>query len=193
MAFSFRYTAPLVARPGMVIPLYDHFVETGICQDTNGISAGHFVITEVPGITPRTVKRFPTEPAVTRKPLGFVKYDPGKPCNNDPNVAQEYYVNDPIPVVRRGRVWVFCETAIAEPLSAADSFWYRVTSKDGNLPGGFRHGDGDRTDPGDALTATCVQLPAGTVRAIGGPTGGAVSVGGLVLVEFDFTSNIAFG
>lgn len=190
---TFSLGVPSQGLPGSVSETPESMTDSAICLDAAGLMYGIFAAT-VPtaagvgyyqqgggGITtPRQVQR---PSALTgQKIAGVVRRIAGKPRDFIDTTDVGY--KESCGIVRRGRMWMLCETAITDPTLATDSFWARVTVHGGLITlGSLRYGDGDPV----AGVATCLQLPISVFRPIQ-----AVTPGGIGLFEFDFSHNIAF-
>lgn len=179
---TYSYGRPPIGRPGQLSDIGPSFIESAICGEPAGLLAGTIVtISAVPenvtGLRSPMVIR-----AVdgTRVPTGFLLWNPGR-VRAPSDVADVLY-QEQCNVVRMGRIWLICETAITDPTATPDSFWFRKTAHGGlTILGQLRAGDGDPV----SATPTATQFPANTIRPVT-----PCAAGGIGEWEFDFRNTV---
>jgi len=198
MAFSdiassptLSYTIPLQGLPGDVTETSEPTIDAAVCDDSSGLVAGRFVVTTAfqTGGTGRTIPRKVKRPVsdayklagVVRRVLGFPQ---------DFGNTTDVGYRETASIVRKGRLWILCESTFADPTACADLWFVRFIASTGaptrNVLGILRYGDADPT--GVASADTCFQVPEGMIRPIQACAGVAAGVAGLF--EIDFCNNV---
>lgn len=158
---TFSYVHPAASKSGALATIENSEVET--CYALDDTQSGKVALQVPQGIAGganKSVQR--TRTAGTRAFLGFVMYNPGKPAAADNfDGAPEYTEGDLVPVIRKGRAWIYCENwGTLDPMLAdLTLFFARNADGPGLTNGGnLRYGDND--------TATCTALTAGKILKV---------------------------
>lgn len=131
-------TTRTIGREGAIADASDRDILTRLVEASAGLKPGRVV-------TQGTAARQTRVPVLTGEVSGLVVegisvYDPGR----EPGGTNgEYLQNEPVPVIRRGRVWMIAEDAVAE----GTAVFVRFTSTGGEEDGRVR----SDADSGDAV------------------------------------------
>lgn len=145
----FNYQIAPVSRSGAAATA--DLLEVETCFALDRMESGRIVLQVPGGISQGPNKSVQcTRTAGTRTFAGIVHYNPGKPSEE---YLPEYDEGEAVPVIRKGRVWVYCENwGTLDPM-LADLALFFVRNADGVDPlkaGNLRYGDND--------TATCTAM-----------------------------------
>lgn len=142
---TFLYQQPAASRSGSLATIEDAEIET--CFSLDQMRSGRIVLQVPGGISQgpnKSVQQVRT--AGTRAFAGVVQYNPGKPSEE---YLPEYDEEEAVPVIRKGRVWIYCENwSTLDPMLADLAlFFVRNT---GENAGQLRYGNND--------TASCTAM-----------------------------------
>ena len=151
MAQTVHATEMPVARAGHVADLSNTDIISRLAEDAAGAGAGRLVVAGTDAEN-QAVAPTATGDVTGGDALGVVKYDATKePARTAAALAagNEFDIEDTLPVVQKGRVWVLCDAGATIVANTA-AFVRFASGAGGSVLGAFRQ---------NADTATAVALP----------------------------------